>query len=133
METQCYCSALRAAARRLSAVYDAALAPVGVNVGQFRLLRVLSRIEPATLTELGRETELDRSTVGRNAKVLERMGLLTLGRGAADQREAPAMLTDAGRRVLADGAPLWADAQQGIERRIGAKAADDLRSALAAL
>lgn len=74
MSDPCYCIVLRRASRRLTAIYDAALAPLGVNLAQFSLLRTIRRTEPVSLTRLGHETELDRSTVGRNVRVLEGHG-----------------------------------------------------------
>jgi DNA-binding MarR family transcriptional regulator len=132
MSGTCYCIALRSAARRLAAHYDAALAPVGINVAQFSLMRKVARRAPLALTELGRLMELDRSTVGRNVRVLEKMGLVALGRGE-DQREATVALTEAGQKVLAEGAPLWDAAQKAFEDKLGADAARDLRSSLAAI
>ncbi|WP_159715866.1 MarR family winged helix-turn-helix transcriptional regulator, partial [Geminicoccus flavidas] len=82
----CYCIALRAASRRLTTLYDAALQPVGINVAQFSLLRNVKRAQPVSLTELGRRMELDRSTVGRNVRLLQRMGLVRMASGS-DQRE----------------------------------------------
>ena len=76
MVNQCYCIALRAAARKATSIYDTALEPTGVNIAQFSLLRSIKRATAVSLTELGRMTDLDRSTVGRNVKVLERMGLV---------------------------------------------------------
>ncbi|GLK68003.1 MarR family winged helix-turn-helix transcriptional regulator [Hansschlegelia plantiphila] len=132
MSSPCYCTLLRRAARRIGAVYDEALAPLGVNIAQFSLLRTIERADPPTLTELGRRTDLDRSTVGRNVRVLERMGLVRLGRGE-DQREATVTLDEAGRKVLAEGAPLWDGVQKTLEDRMGADAARDMRATLAAL
>ena len=37
--TPCYCAALRAATRKTTALYDEALAPVGIGVAQFSLMR----------------------------------------------------------------------------------------------
>lgn len=132
MSAPCYCTVLRAAMRRIAASYDAALEPVGVNIAQFSLLRTVRRAAPVTLTELGRLTELDRSTIGRNVRVLERMGLLTVGRGK-DQREATVSLSQAGAQALDDGAPLWEGVQGQIEARLGPEHADSLRAALNAL
>jgi DNA-binding MarR family transcriptional regulator len=126
---RCYCTSLREATRRLTAVYDDALAPTGVNVAQFSLLRTLGRSDPLALTEFGRLTELDRSTIGRNVKVLERMGLVAL-RAGDDRRESVAVLSKAGRRILASGAPLWENAQNTVETKLGAVAAAHLRQAL---
>ena len=132
MSSRCYCTVLRAAMRRIAASYDAALEPVGVNIAQFSLLRTVRRAAPVTLTELGRLTELDRSTIGRNVRVLERMALLAVGRGK-DQREATVTLAPDGHRVLDEGAPLWEGVQGQIETRLGPEHADALRAALNAL
>ena len=87
MKTPCYCLALRAAARKATALYDEALAPAGLNLAQYGLMRRIERAGAVSLTELGRMAELDRSTVGRNVKVLERLLLVRLS-PAKDQREA---------------------------------------------
>ncbi|WP_439499230.1 MarR family winged helix-turn-helix transcriptional regulator [Bosea sp. (in: a-proteobacteria)] len=132
MSVPCICTTLRSASRRMAAFYDEVIAPVGVNIAQFSLMRTIARAAPVTLTELGRLTELDRSTIGRNVRVLEKMGLVALGRGK-DQREATVSLTDAGRKVLTDGAPLWDAAQQALDDRLGAENMRQLRAALDSL
>lgn len=129
--TDCTCIALRTAARKVSALYDEALAPLGVNIAQFSLLRRVARGTPVSLTELGRRCELDRSTVGRNARVLERMDLLRTV-ASSDQREAMLELTEEGRRILAEGAPLWDGVQRALDDRLGSDAAR-LRNLLAAI
>ena len=123
---------MRAAARKTTAVYDAALRPAGVNVAQFSLLRKIERAEPVSLTELGRLAELDRSTVGRNVKVLQRMRLVRVTPGA-DHREATVSLDEPSLAVLRDGAPLWDKAQRQVETALGAETATHLRGLLDAL
>jgi DNA-binding MarR family transcriptional regulator len=132
MNNACYCNSLRVASRRVTAIYDAALAPIGVNIAQFALLRKIDRAGKVSLTGLGRLSELDRSTIGRNAKVLERMKLIQAVAGP-DLREAMVMLTKQGERILSEGAPLWEKAQQQIEIALGAKRASHLRDLLRAL
>lgn len=131
MTNDCYCILLRQAARKVSATYDAALEPVGVNIAQFSLMRKVARKGPISLTELGRLTELDRSTIGRNVRVLERGGLVALQAGK-DQREAEVILTDAGREVLGRGAPLWDAVQEKIETVLGPGNGAQLQALLAA-
>lgn len=128
----CHCILLRKASRKVSSYYDEALAPLGVNIGQFSLLRNLGRMEPVSLTELAAGIELDRSTVGRNAKVLERMGFLSFGHGE-DQREALLSLTDAGRGLLITGSPIWDGVQDDIANRLGPEKTRQLQELLAAL
>jgi DNA-binding MarR family transcriptional regulator len=114
----CHCIVLRKASRRVSAIYDAALEPAGVNIAQFSLLRNIARHAPVSSTELGVLMELDRSTVGRNTKILERMGLVKTAPGA-DGREALLVLTGEGENVLRTGTPLWEDAQKRISSKLG--------------
>ncbi|WP_131854082.1 MarR family winged helix-turn-helix transcriptional regulator [Bosea sp. BK604] len=132
MSSPCICTTLRSASRRMAAFYDEVMAPVGVNIAQFSLMRTIKRAEPVTLTELGRLTELDRSTIGRNVRVIEKLGLVTLGRGK-DQREAVVQITEAGQKVLDDGAPLWDGAQQTLDERLGADTMRILRTLLDSL
>lgn len=116
--SDCYCILLRTAARKVSGLYDDALAPLGINIAQFSLLRRIARAAPVSLTELGKLCELDRSTVGRNTKVLERMALVTTV-PSRDQREATLVLTDRGQDLLRDGAALWEQAQGAVEAVLG--------------
>ncbi len=128
----CHCIVLRKASRRVSSYYDEALVPLGVNIAQFSLLRNVNRMAPVSLTDLAMRVELDRSTVGRNAKVLERMGLLTI-RPGKDQREATLTVSDAGQAVLKEGAPLWDDVQAKIESRLGPGGIEKLQQLLSVL
>jgi DNA-binding MarR family transcriptional regulator len=128
----CHCTLLRKATRKISSYYDEALAPLGINIGQFSLLRNIRRLEPVSLTDLAHKVELDRSTVGRNAKVLERMELLTIGNGE-DHREAVLTITPKGREILEKGAPLWDGVQDEIDARLGREKAQQLQELLAAL
>lgn len=129
MAMECYCAVLRTAARRMTAQYDAALESVGINLAQFSLLRNIERAAPVSLTELGRRVELDRSTVGRNVRVLQRMGLVGITHGA-DQREASVELTDRGRDLLQRAVPLWREVQRRIEAKLDATQAAELRNLL---
>ncbi len=127
MGTICYCAALRAAARKTTALYDAALAPLGINLAQYSLMRRIERAAPLSLTELGRLVELDRSTVGRNVRVLARLKLVRLEAGE-DQREAAVSIAPAGGAMLERAAPLWRKAQHDVESLLGAEGANALRA-----
>ena len=128
----CYCIVLRKASRRISALYDEALAPLGINITQFSALRNIGRNAPISLTDLGHEMELDRSTVGRNMKVLERMDLIAFGTGE-DHREAVLSLTPEGKALLERAKPIWDDIQDQLENRLGPDHAIQLGRLLAAI
>lgn len=127
MTSICYCVAVRTAARKTTALYDSILEPAGVTLAQFSLLRKIERAGTVSLTKLGQLTELDRSTVGRNVKALERLRLVRTA-SAKDQREAAVRLTPAGERVLRIGAPLWDEAQRRVEAALGATGASQLQT-----
>lgn len=117
--TRCYCALLRTTTRKVGALYDRALGPVGINVAQYSLLKGIERLQPASMTELGRYAELDRSTVSRNVRVLERLGLVETRRGDADSREAVVNLTFHGSKTLDAAGPLWENCQREIETLLG--------------
>ncbi|MCB4767858.1 MarR family winged helix-turn-helix transcriptional regulator [Ancylobacter sp. Lp-2] len=118
MSTPCHCVQLRKAARKIGARYDAVLAPVGINIAQFSLLRAVERRQPVSLTELGRTLDLDRSTMGRNVRVVEKLGLVRLDRGE-DQREAVVSLSEHGVAVLRVAEPLWERCQRQVADQLG--------------
>jgi DNA-binding MarR family transcriptional regulator len=128
----CICIAIRKASRKLTAFYDDALAPTGVNIAQFSLLRKLRRHGELSLTALAELVELDRSTLGRNLRVLEKQGLVELKPGK-DQREQLAALTSSGRMTLSAGDPLWDRAQADIASKVGATGVAQLEALLGAL
>jgi DNA-binding MarR family transcriptional regulator len=127
MKSICYCVAVRTAARKTTALYDSILEPAGVTLAQFSLLRKIERAGTVSLTKLGQQTELDRSTIGRNVKALKRIRLVRLGQ-ATDQREAAVRITRAGEEALRRAAPLWEEAQRRVEAMLGAAGAEQLQA-----
>ena len=119
LPTHCLCTKLRRASRGVTRLYDDALAPVGLNAAQFSLLRNLQRLGQSSITCLAEAMGLDRSTLGRNLKVVQGMGLVDCGEGS-DQRSRQVALSEAGQRLLEQGAPLWEQAQQALAKRLGA-------------
>ncbi|WP_374251244.1 MarR family winged helix-turn-helix transcriptional regulator [Xanthobacter sp.] len=133
MDTPCHCARLRRATRRISAIYDEGFAPFGINVAQYSLLRSVRDKSEVSMTELGRMLELDRSTVGRNVRVLSKHGLVEMRRGKDDQREACIALTPQGTELLKSAAEAWRRSQKTIEDRLGKDRLEQLRDLLAAL
>jgi DNA-binding MarR family transcriptional regulator len=128
----CVCISLRKACRKLTAHYDEALEPAGISVTQFSMLRNIKREGPCSLTRLASIVELDRSTLGRNMRVLEKRGLVAIQPGY-DQREATLSLTAAGYALIERGTPLWERAQRAIRIKLGTDGAAQLEALLGAL
>jgi DNA-binding MarR family transcriptional regulator len=126
----CHCNAIRQGARQVTQFYDRHLAPAGLRTSQYAMLVGLRRLGPISINAFAEAMAMDRTTMGRGLKPLERDGLLAVGPGP-DGRTRALHLTEAGHRRIAEAEPLWRVAQAGFEARYGAEAAADLRSALA--
>ncbi|GLX88195.1 transcriptional regulator [Pseudomonas fragi] len=118
LPTQCLCTNLRRAARGASKHYDGALEGFGINVAQYSLLSNLKRLDQPSISSLAEAMGLDRSTLGRNLRVLEGVGLVRLS-GGADQRNRLVGLTETGNERLAAALPAWEAAQQRLMDRLG--------------
>ena len=121
MDDQCICTTLRQAAAQSTAHYDAVLAPSGIKVTMFRLLRRIDAAKSISITELARLVGLERSTLGRNLRVLEKQLLVEMGSGE-DGRARQVSLTRIGREKLQEAVPLWQQAQREFSQIVGADA-----------
>ena len=118
LDGPCHCTRLRRAAQRVTHMYDAALAETGLKITQFSLLRAIERAGSPTLGRLSRTTGLDRSTLGRDVRVLARAGLVGLTHGA-DGRTTVVSLTDAGRERVRAALPHWERTQRRMDEALG--------------
>src|SRR5262245_45417507 len=83
---ECNCLALRQAARHVSQLYDGYLATVGLKTTQYSILSKLNRLGPLSINELAKSMVMDRTTLGRAIRPLQRDRLLTIGEGEDGQR-----------------------------------------------
>ncbi|SFD15253.1 MarR family winged helix-turn-helix transcriptional regulator [Tropicimonas isoalkanivorans] len=118
MTERCLCTSLRQAAAFSTAHYDAVLAPAGIKITMFRLLRRIDEAGCVSISDLAGIVGLDRSTLGRNLRVLEKQDLIAT-RPGQDQRERVVELTDHGRRTLETALPLWRSAQDSFAALLG--------------
>lgn len=122
---------IRRAARRITRVYDEALAPVGLTIGQFSLLTLLAGKDVWGMQPLADALGADRTSLTANLKPLERRTLVETRSHAPDRRLRHLALTAAGRQLLAEAEPLWRDAQRRITAQLGEQDASRIRSTLA--
>lgn len=121
----CVCFNLRRSARLLSQVYDQALKPTGLKVTQFSLLVALAGQEGVTMGKLARPLGMDRTTLSRNARPLEKKGLLEISPGD-DRREQVLRLTEKGDALLQEAVPLWEGVQQKLTDTMGQNRLEEL-------
>jgi DNA-binding MarR family transcriptional regulator len=125
----CNCLAIRQAARHVTQLYDQHLAPTGLRTTQFSVLARLDRVGPLAISELAASMVMDRTTMGRALRPLEREGLVAIGPGR-DGRTRALSVTPAGKQRLKEAMPLWRGAQRVFEARYGSSEAADLRASL---
>jgi DNA-binding MarR family transcriptional regulator len=118
ISTECVCFHLRKTARTITQVYDRALAPTGLRATQFTLLRVISRTGGLPFAALADVLGLERTTLTRNLRPLERDKLVRTFPGA-DRRVRLVSLTPKGERKLAEAEPVWTATHADITGRMG--------------
>jgi DNA-binding MarR family transcriptional regulator len=126
----CNCLAIRQAARQATQFYDRHLAPAGLRATQYSILAKLARLGPLSINELAGLMVMDRTTMGRAVRPLERDKLVAIGSGR-DGRRRVVRLIPAGAERLKTASVHWREAQKQFENAYGIAAAADLRSALA--
>jgi DNA-binding MarR family transcriptional regulator len=99
------------------AAHDA-LEPTGLRINQFSLLGAIETTGPTTVSDLARLLELDRTTLTRNLKTLQKSGLIDISPGQ-DKRERLVSATPSGIDVMARAKPLWRGAQDRIIKELG--------------
>jgi DNA-binding MarR family transcriptional regulator len=115
---RCAAGNLRRTTRALTQLYDDTLQPSGLRVTQFSLLVNIGREQQATIGQLAELLIIDRTTLTRNLRVLEKVGLIESIAGD-DQRTHAVRLTRKGERALAKALPLWEQAQARIVSGLG--------------
>jgi DNA-binding MarR family transcriptional regulator len=125
----CNCQSIRQAARQVTQLYDRHLSPTGLRTSQLSILVNLGRGGPQSIHELAAGLVMDRTTLGRGIRPLERDGLIEIGDGP-DGRTKALKLTAAGRKKLAQALPRWQAAQTEFEAAFGTEESAALRAVL---
>jgi len=125
---------MRRATRAVTQHFDNKLRPLGLRVSQFSIMGALAVIELTSpeginMTALAELLVLDRTTLARNLKPLERDGLVQIVPGE-DRRIRLVRLTEQGHAKLVDGFPSWQEAQAQIVDTLGEERWQQLRNEL---
>jgi DNA-binding MarR family transcriptional regulator len=113
----------RQASRALTRVYDDALRPVGLQMSQFSVLIAIASASGAgaTISALAGALLMDRTTLTRNLRPLERSGLVRVTRAPGDARARQVVLTHRGEKMIELAYPLWEAALARVRRVLGAR------------
>jgi DNA-binding MarR family transcriptional regulator len=123
---ECTCSKLRRAGRRVTQLYDQALEPAGLTIGQFGLLSYLASAaseEPGGIAmgALAEARGMDPTTLTRNLKPLVAKGWIMDAQDQHDRRVRAVAITPSGRKKYRVAGPLWQHAQAQLATLLGAE------------
>lgn len=103
-----YCASLnfRRTARAVTRMYDAAMQASGVRSTQFAILIGIAKTQPVSIGVLAKVLVLDRTTLTRSLRLLQKEKLVTISARSTMRRKF-LELTPAGERALERSLPLW--------------------------
>ena len=130
-ETACMSAALRRTANLVTRVYNAYLAPSGLEVTQYSILRKIQSGKAGSASELAELVGVERSTLARNLERLVSAGLVSTLTG--EGRRVRHELTPAGEQKIDAALPLWREAQQALVNGLPEGKAPTLHEELALL
>lgn len=112
--SMCNCTNMRRASRAITQFYDEQLEPSGLKITQYSLLNHLKRLGPLTMNELSHAIRLERTTLVRNLKLLEKRGLVSMNTEKNSQARL-VHLTEEGLKSLERAIHYWNQAQQLLQ------------------
>jgi DNA-binding MarR family transcriptional regulator len=115
----CLAATTRRVHRAICGIYHDKLKELGISIGQLDMLvTLLYAGAPVRPIDLAREMLMERSTVSRNLKRLEDLGLLKVLAGST-RREQLVSVTRKGRTLVFRAEARWAEAQRITQSRLG--------------
>lgn len=121
----CVCFNLRRAARAVTQAYDDIFREAGLRGNQFSILVVALLRGPIALSKMAELLVMDRTTLTRNLKPLEKKSYLAISSGD-DKRRKIISITDEGKDLLTEALPLWTEAQEQVKDRFGMERTENL-------
>ncbi len=109
---------LRQLLRRVSLVYDRAMAECGLKTTQYSLLTHIEKLGPITQAELAKVMAMDSSTLSRNLKPLQSAGWVAIQAGS-DARSHALTMTASGGKKRFEAQILWKRAQLQLNATVG--------------
>uniref|UniRef100_E1TKH2 Regulatory protein MarR n=1 Tax=Burkholderia sp. (strain CCGE1003) TaxID=640512 RepID=E1TKH2_BURSG len=127
---ECNCFALRQAARHITQLYERHLGPIGLTAAQFTILAKLARTPRLPILELAESMVMERTTLVRAMKPLQRDGLVVAEPAEHASRTFLFSLTKKGEKTVDKAAIAWRAAQEEFEKKFGHGRAKALRAEL---
>jgi DNA-binding MarR family transcriptional regulator len=125
----CTCTDIRRVARKVTSLYDSALAPAEITITQYSLLANIGRAGQLCHTTLAERLGMDRTTLTRNLRPLIKARWVAVASGE-DRRQHVLQLTATGKKKLNRCVPLWEKVQTQFVSEVGVQSLQELRKLL---
>lgn len=116
----CVCFNLRRVTRIVTQFFDAEMRRHGIGSNQGSILTALHAAGPSSMADLGEILGMERTTLLRNLRPLQRDGFVTIDGGGHGAR-VEISLTAKGRQHFEKIAPAWESAQRTAIEVLGEK------------
>lgn len=114
---------LKRASEKLLKLYTQTIAPAGVTPVQYLILLRIHELQSGSLREIADAIGVDRSTLARTIRPLEKNGLVRDNKPVG-ARNGALVLTPEGERVFRKAQALWNEAQDIVAARLGEEGVD---------
>lgn len=114
----------------MSQMYERHLNVAGITAAQFTLLAAIGRKPGVQMADLAEQMVMDRTTLVRALKPLQRDGIVEAAQESRSSRAVGLRLTALGKDTLAKASALWRAAQEEFEAKFGEQRAKALRKSL---
>ena len=123
---------IRAASRVITQLFDEILKPTGLQITQFAVLVGVVSLDSPKINQLAKGLVMDRTTLTRNLKPLEKEGLIKITSGD-DKRTHFVKITPKGKSAMEKTLPYWEKARTVVSEEFGKKHLDGLLKDLASV
>ena len=125
----CFALRLKKASEDMMRYYTDVMEPCGVTPSQYIIIYRIQELEGASMKEVADALAIDKSTLARTIKPLEKKGLI-YNQAPPNSHRYQLAVTEEGRRVLREGGQLWQGAQQHIADMLGEEGVKDYNALL---
>jgi DNA-binding MarR family transcriptional regulator len=116
----CTCFNLRRVTRVITQCFDAEFRRYGIRITQTPILNALQARSGWSMAEMSDFLGMDRTTLLRNLRPLQREGLIKIS-GGGQGGHVQLAITDKGRTAIVKLLPAWRSAQEKVVAMLGEK------------
>lgn len=125
---ECYCLMLRNITSLIKKIYNKNFQILEITNEQFTILEHIQYLGPISVTDLSKKIKIDRTTLSRNLKVLEKNKLIEDNNFNSRSRQI--ILSREGKTTIKKAEEIWEKIQKEIETTLGTEKLENIKETL---